>query len=845
MCYTFEEGENILREILVSNNRPVLFLGAGFSVEAKNKANSIDGKNLKDYIYNNMVKDRIADSDKTEVESYNLRRLCDEVYNLDEGKDKLYNFFRESFNNTKPAQFHNNLIKYPWKQIYTVNIDDLVENIYKNNGKDLVVQNKQKLKIYDRDEVPHLFKLHGCVNNIEDGFVFSEEEYSELIGRTLDAKINELVSDMQKQNIILVGASFDEPDIRFYLEKYERAGCKYRNNKLIIIDYKPSRYLKNFSKKIDAILIEASAEKFLNYIGKLNFQPSELDKAITRLNYNGVHLLNTIATTFSNPYESKLYQGYFCQWQDIFDGWNFENIYYREACDKLDHLISIDNQIVCFSIYGNFFTGKTCLLKSLAYYLKNKDYEILEYKGISFNIKVILDYIKLSTSTRFCLIIDNASHYYEQIEKMFNKKIDGKKIVILTGSRTYYHLKKKYYLDGNSFDEYKLNDELNRANATIVRDKLDEKNYLSYMSSYTKNLQIKEIMKQKTIVNLIVKLTYGSVSKYINTNISRTFEKFSSIEKKLLLELAIFDIVDIELYPRQLFSERYGKEINLNQDISKNNMRIVDFVRMDNEELSLKNSIVAKFMINKYRPKLDKYIIEILKFISKYVYENINNIWYIIFQGLLKEDVLINKLNIPVESIENIYFSVKSDFKNISYFWLQLGLYKQIKGEYIDAYTYLENSLSIRPKSYKIQHAIARNYLRHANNIDNFEEASILFKTGEEKIKELINSKEYYKEKAKPFSVNSYILEKVRFCKKFNKCPSDKELKYMDNIINSVKLVDDYMEKVYHAFFVLLNEYKKIYILKLNSNSPYLKYIGGDNVLNLDDLEYENIVEDL
>ena len=67
----------------------------------------------------------------------------------------------------------------------------------------------------------------------------------------------------------------------------------------------------------------------------------------------------------------------------------------------------------------------------------------------------------------------------------------------------------------------------------------------------------------------------------------------------------------------------------------------------------------------------------------------------------------------------------------------------------------------------------------------------------------------------------------------------------MDNIINSVKLVDDYMEKVYHAFFVLLNEYKKIYILKLNSNSPYLKYIGGDNVLNLDDLEYENIVEDL
>lgn len=846
MVLNFNEGRKYINEVLLSENAPILFLGAGFSYGSKNKANALDGKGLKQCIYEEMIVNRICVEDIEEVKTYDLRKLCDEVYSLDGGKEKLYNFLKEMFENTVPASFHNNLIKYPWRDIYTVNIDDLVENIYANNDIHIVVQNKQGLEVNNAET--QLFKLHGCVRCIEEGLFFSDEEYRELMVRTLDAKLNKLMSDFQKDSIIMVGTSLDEPDIMYYLKKYENAHCKYRNNKLIIIDNKPTHYLQEIAKKLDAILIKASAEEFLNYLDELDYKPDELEKARIELSYNGVYLVDKIKKLFKSPYESKLYEGYFCKWQDVFEGWTFEDNNYQKACCMLDELINKETRVDCFSIYGSYFTGKTCLLKLLACYLSNKGYDVLEYKGRSLNVDAVLNYIKKSTGEKFCLVIDNASFYYQQIEKLYTKAINGKKIVVLTASRTYYHLKKKYYLEGNSFLEFKQMDKMNREKSIVVRDKLAEKKHLSYMSSFSNEMQIKEISGQTTIANLIVKLTYGNIATKNRKGLSDSFNGLLPLEQRLLTELAIFDIADVEVYPRELFYERYGRQIVLDEDISTSVTRIVDYVRMDENELSLRNAIVENVIIEKKLVNIEECIIDILKHVSRRVSEKKNDIWYIIFQGLLKEDVLINKLKLKDSEIKKIYFSLKEEYGSISYYWLQLGLYMQKLDDYVSAYNYLEQSSSIRPNSYKILHAIARNYLRHANHINNYEEAILLFLEGEKRILKLIDSKEYYKEKAKPFSVNSYILEKVRFCLNYKVCPKDKELKYMNKIINDVgkmSLSDPYMEKVYFAFYNLLDKNDKLAILDIDLNSPYMKYIGKHNTLCEKDFEYESIVEDL
>lgn len=57
------------------------------------------------------------------------------------------------------------------------------------------------------------------------------------------------------------------------------------------------------------------------------------------LSYNGIYLLDNIVKLYKKPYESKLYEGNFCVWQDVYDGWTFEDSNLKNAVHKLDELL--------------------------------------------------------------------------------------------------------------------------------------------------------------------------------------------------------------------------------------------------------------------------------------------------------------------------------------------------------------------------------------------------------------------------------------------------------------------------------------------------------------------------
>lgn len=67
-----------------------------------------------------------------------------------------------------------------------------------------------------------------------------------------------------------------------------------------------------------------------------------------------------------------------------------------------------------------------------------------------------------------------------------------------------------------------------------------------------------------------------------------------------------------------------------------------------------------------------------------------------------------------------------------------------------------------------------------------------------------IESKDYGKEKAKSYSVNSYVREKISFINRFKLDVQDPELKYMRDILESIPdYRDPYMESVVKLFYVL------------------------------------------
>lgn len=261
---------------------------------------------------------------------------------------------------------------------------------------------------------------------------------------------------------------------------------------------------------------------------------------------------------------------------------------------------------------------------------------------------------------------------------------------------------------------------------------------------------------------------------------------------------------------------------------------IVDFVKLDEQGIGLKNVILTNEVWGSLsRSEKKDAIVQILKEISPYVEENENNYWKIIFESILKEDCLEKKFGLKLREIRSIYYQLKEEFSDISYYWLQLGLAEQKCNEYNKALNHLNMAHVIRPKAYQIQHAIGRNYLKYANYLNDSVQAEALFKQGEEIMLGLINSSEYYKEKAKNYSIHCYVLEKIQYIKKHKKQVSNRELLQIKQYIDMIKNDQDvYIDSMVVRYMKLLKKLNKLDIVNMRPDDIYFKALSKKNDVN-------------
>lgn len=832
-----EKGIEALRNILIQSN-PILFLGSGFSFGAECNEQPVYSVNqLKTVILENLINNKVLEGELTkedysELQGDSLENLCSFVHSIYGGKEELTNLLTNTFKKCVPADFHLRLTEYEWKKIYTLNIDDLVENIYKQSGKKLLVQNGTEF--LNANDETELIKLHGCVNKPDNGYIFSKEEYTNLISQKLDVKLNTFTNDIQKENIIFIGTTFDERDIDYYLTVYSNAGYTFRRGHLFFIDPNPKLQLRRRVEDLGGTLIKWNTQQFLEFISNINYNPNKLSQSIKNMNYKGIFRLDDIkdGLEVAEKYESRLYEGFSCEWNDIFDEWDFETTTLKNVYENLNSLFrDTKNNISCLSLYGSAFSGKSCLLKQLGRMLLQDSIDVLEYKGQSLNINALVNYIKNSPYNKFALLIDGGSYYYRVIEKLFEQNIGQKKLIVITTSRTYYHRRKRYYLEGHNYKECFIDSKINRETALVIKNKLREKGYLGYLSSYDDSAMIREILSKKELINLMPAITYGKGFKRLIQKERKAINRLNVYENKLILELAIFDRADIEYYPSEMLTIKYGnifeqslkeKSSNINQIES---LKAIDYIKFNEMGLSLRNQILVESLIEHCDTDILLSIMkDILIHISQFISEWNSNNWRIIFESLTNVDVLISTFKFNIKDVKNLFYSLRNYYNDISYYWLQLGLLEQKDKDFTKSLNHLQYAESIRPESYQIQHAIARNYLKHANSESKLHLAQPLFEIGENKMKDLINSREFYKQKAKPYSIHCYINEKIIYIDKFGMEITNKEIlslkAYLDQIIDTKNVK---IQSVINKFCNLLKKYNKVGVIPMDLNSPYFK----------------------
>ena len=123
----------------MSIRTPILVLGAGFSkgIQSQDGKPLPAGHELAEELFDEVLAKsktvKKEDLEEYRAERSDLKKTCDniEMEHLVEQRDR---FLQKRFSGCRclGGDFHMFLLDYPWRHIFTLNIDDLVEAIYSN-----------------------------------------------------------------------------------------------------------------------------------------------------------------------------------------------------------------------------------------------------------------------------------------------------------------------------------------------------------------------------------------------------------------------------------------------------------------------------------------------------------------------------------------------------------------------------------------------------------------------------------------------------------------------------------------------------------------------------------------
>ena len=806
------------------NNRPNLFLGAGFSLGAKHNGNSItipSGKELKRNIITDILGYSIGSKEYNELDTQPLCKVCSFTVN-EKGRDELYKYLYATFKNVKPEEYHRIYVRYPWNKIYSTNIDDIVENACVIEKIPLDVYNTKSSFYPKKDKGLLLYKLHGCVNNMKAGIIFDEAEYIGSILDRTDCRFGTLSVEFQTKDFVFVGSDFDDFNISYYLNLYSANTTDSGRGNLFFINPKPTLTFKNRIKAVGGILITYTAEEFADLLASImadlvNTNPvKQLYDGYLRVKY----LKDNIGSDEMH-YDSYLYLGANPKWPDIFYEWD---IILSDAIQSFTSALnSFENdnyQTLVYAIYGKGYCGKSVLIKRLANCLLAANYDVISYEGRDFDPNRIIKYIKQASNSKFALVVDDASYIYSQFEyicKNIHKKVSKKiKLCIVSSSRVYYHKKRKYSLAEINCVEYEMALKIDDVIAQKIVDKLDDKGYLGrvLLEYATRESRISYIKKYSDIASAIFAITYGKDFKRRFTVDVDNILKDGNYRDSLI-KLAIFQRMQLPYCPRELFVQTYqGRTIGILE-------RLENILRDNNHQrLELKNNFIGDVILrNSSEYEIINNLKEILINISSLVENTSNSYWNEIQSILMRDKMVRDVLKINPALFKDMLYGIKNYYSNNYNYWLQLGIAEQLSDDYEKALIHFNQAQTYGPNSYMVKNALGRNYILQAIEEKDDEMAISLFDKGKAILMDLIKNREEYQ--AKAYSIHTYVAGLMKFykIKRHLKVPAS-AIKEADSFINTIctKYTDDPMFELLKRNFVqftLQNSSKATYSLEV------------------------------
>ncbi len=384
-----------------------------------------------------LMKEKIKEVDHTiDVNNFNFDKTASRFFNIVSKEEKEY-FLKKYFTKVSLKEELKSFLELPWSYIFTLNIDDGIENtgIY------------QCVYPYQNAKNPNsnsklVYKIHGDANyellyNTENNIVFSNSQYiAALTSSSNTTIINAIKCDYKQKNLLFIGCSLsNEPDLKFIFDSVGhdllanayrtvvRTGKLSKNEEMDLEDY-----------GINSVIIVNSYRAF--YIDFVNsFKKIAVSSFENKLYFNP-----KIKYISSNDEKTSLE---YWAGKSIFK--SSENAFYKTELHitrfKISDLEEALNNNHAVLLQGRRFSGKTYVLCSLCESFSK--YNILYFPSDTLlDESIISKLFKEKQNTLFLFDSNSLNDYaYQQVAHSLDfLKANKNKIIIAVNSKDIYLL---------------------------------------------------------------------------------------------------------------------------------------------------------------------------------------------------------------------------------------------------------------------------------------------------------------------------------------------------------------------------------------------------------------------
>lgn len=795
----------------IENRAPILLLGAGFSLGAKGKCGKplMLGGELTQRLFDCVItphKNEISakDWDKVEyaIKWKDLSVICDIIRSnglIDERNESFEEWMSQC--SYDEDSYYAYLLNVDWKYIFTLNIDDLVERIFDENGRKLLVWKISPKSYMDAPKDTVLVKMHGDVGK-PDTYVFDEKEYRSFSGKD-NWMLRKFADLYVSHDVIILGTQFQERDIEIALEKVFDYGCDNSNFHYYFIS--PGAFEgkvgDEIAKKTNFHHIEWTTKTFLEFIENEISKPKD---AIQNICSQGVSFWNNeLAAAQSKSEDVDLYYGRPSEPRDFYYD---DDIVREKEYAQLKEFLS-DNTYGYIEIKGKPYIGKTCLAKRAltlgveqmfkAFYCPRTDLQYLQI------VKQYLETVSASDQIIFCFE-DAAGFYRPLVEIVDEYKNRVKKLIVIVVSSDITRSSNRYVFGKAPLLEISLTEKVDGTLANSIYKKLYEKSQLGKLVNYADRRRdiIGYIKQIDDLIDVLYVAHHGKrFSDYFDgwIKMRNTNEQFTMFQVISLLtslgepNISINYLPDIAeslsctkfSYPK--FVQVFG-EFCFNEDgfLKLRCSRLFTDVVLNNLSITERITIIRSLVYT----------------ISKDLQEGDKTFNSELFKHLIRASSLKTIVGIAEEESIKLLISLQEDCKHLSYYWIQLGiLYRNIND-----YEKAENAFEYAKKShgcdnYQIAHTTAKNYMEWGTwaIVHVPSQASTLFEEGAAKMLKMFLRWKY--SDAICFSAHTYIDMNIKYYTQLNQAPPDTTWtmmnKFMEGYASNANFSDKLLKNIF------------------------------------------------